>query len=77
MAIQGVYKTGVKCPICNTPRSTEHVALLPMTIRGQKHEPHEYAICDNCYKDQFRMFYGFAYEDRAEQATQQEEWSEE
>lgn len=49
---------GTTCPVCNTKKSTEYVALLPITRDGQDLQPHQYAVCPGCYRDQWAMVYG-------------------
>ncbi len=46
------------CPGCGTEKSTEYVALIPITRKGKSLQPHKYSVCPDCYRAQFKMVYG-------------------
>lgn len=44
---------GETCRICGEGK-TEYVALMPF----KDFQPHRYAVCPSCYREQFAMKYG-------------------
>lgn len=59
MRLSGLYQTGVRCPVCSTPKSTLHVAVAPIVLKGELYQPDEYAVCDPCHTAQYTEKYGY------------------
>ena len=50
-------QSGATCPVCHTPQSTEHVAMLSLVKGRRTYLPHEYGVCAKCYAAQRKEFY--------------------
>lgn len=51
-------KTGSNCPICKKKNSTAIVAIQPMVVGDKVLDAGCYAVCVDCYREQWQVVYG-------------------
>ena len=57
-----IQNAGKKCLKCKENKA-EFRALIPLVVKDKVVEPHTYAVCEGCYKEQFFEVYDITYEE--------------
>ena len=65
-----IQNVGKKCLKCKESMA-EFRALVPLVVKDKVIEPHTYAVCMDCYKEQYLEVYDVSYEDHLAQKAAQ------